>query len=74
MAVVVVDDIVGVIDGGCGAVARGDMAVLGKVLGGLTEVWVAVSMVWGVAWVLKLTGAAAGVIWVSALVVVTSLV
>jgi hypothetical protein len=28
----------------------------------LTEVWVAVSMVWGVAWVLKSTGAAVGII------------
>ena len=48
---------VGVIDGGCGAVARGDVAALGQVLGGLTEVWVAVSVVWGVAWVLKSTPA-----------------
>jgi hypothetical protein len=32
---------------------------------------VAVSVVWGVAWVLKSTGAAAGVVWVSTLVVVT---
>ena len=66
-----VDNVV-IIDGGCGAIARGDVAALGKVLGGSTEVLVAVSMVLDVAWVLKSTGAAAGVVWVSALVVVMS--
>ena len=46
--VMVVGDVVGVVDGGCGAVAWGDVAALGKVLGGSTRVCVAVSVVWGV--------------------------
>ena len=41
----VVDDVVGVFDGGCACVARGDVAALGKLLGVSTEVWVAVSIV-----------------------------
>ena len=47
--VVVVDVVVGVVDGGCACVARGDVAALGKALVCLTSVWVAVSAVWGVA-------------------------
>ena len=45
----VVVDVVGVVDGADGAVARGDVAALGKALVCLTSVWVAVSAVWGVA-------------------------
>ena len=44
--VVVVDDVVGVVDGGCACIARGDVAALEKVS---TRVCVAVSAVWGVA-------------------------
>jgi hypothetical protein len=67
-----VDGVVGIADGGCVGVVGSDVAASRGVLGCSTKVWVAVSMVWGVAWMLKSTGAAAGVIWVSTLVVVTS--
>jgi hypothetical protein len=60
--VVVVDDSVGVVDGvvdvadgGCAAVVGSDVATARGGLGGLTKVWVAVSLVLGVAWVLKST-------------------
>jgi hypothetical protein len=43
------------VDGGCTGVVSGDVAVLGKVLGGSTAIWVAVSVVLGVTWALKST-------------------
>ena len=51
--VVAVDDDVGVVDGGCVGVINGDVAALGGVLGCSTRLCVAVSVVWGVAWVLE---------------------
>jgi hypothetical protein len=58
--VVVVVDVVGVVDGsddvvdgGCAGVDGGNVAALGGVLGGVSRVWVAVSVVLGVVWVLK---------------------
>ena len=51
--VVVVVDNVGIVDGGCVGVVNGDVAALGGVLGCSMKVCVAVSVVWGVAWVLK---------------------
>jgi hypothetical protein len=64
IVVVVLDDVVGVIDGDCVGIVGSDVAASRGVLGCSTKVWVAVSMVWGVAWMLKLTGAGAGVVWV----------
>jgi hypothetical protein len=59
-AVVVVDNDIGSIDGGCVAVVSDDMAVLGGVLGCSMRVCMAVSVVWGVVWVPKLTCASFG--------------
>ena len=52
-----VDDVVGVVDGGCVGVVGSDVAASRGVLGCSTRVCVAVSVVWGVAWVLKSTPA-----------------
>jgi hypothetical protein len=51
--VVIVDDVC-VIDGGCVTVVRGDVSVMRGVLGCSTRVCMAVSVVWGVTWVLAL--------------------
>jgi hypothetical protein len=63
MLMAVVND-AGVVDGSCAAIASGDMAVSRGVLGCVSRVCLAVSVVLGVAWVLESTGAAAGVVWV----------
>jgi hypothetical protein len=52
-AVVAIVDNVDGIDGGCVAVVSNDVAALGEVLGCLTRVCMAVSVVLGVVWVLK---------------------
>ena len=56
--VVVADDSVDVVDGvdgGCAGVVDGDVAASRVVLGCMSRVWVAISVVLGVTWVLKLT-------------------
>ena len=60
----VVDGNVDVVDGGCVGVVSGGMAALEGVLGCLTRVCVAVSVVLGVTWVPELTGAGMSVVWV----------
>ena len=51
---VAVVDVVGSIDGGCAGIVRGDAVVSRGVLGCVSRVCMAVSMVLGVAWMLML--------------------
>ena len=63
--VVVVGHSADVVDGGCAGVVDGDVAASRVVLGCMLRVWVAISVVLGVTWVLKLTVEVV-VVWVPA--------
>ena len=71
--VVAVVNIVGIVDGGCAGVDGGNVAALGGALGCVSRVWVAISVVLGVVWVLKSAVVeTASVVWISTLVVLTA--